>query len=64
MSLAADLNMVVDLMSCVENCPSPVEDLALEVDMTSVVDLGEKDLVLKRDLDGMADLWWMAALWR
>ena len=57
MSLAADLNMVVDLMSCVETCPSPVEDLVLEVD------LSEKDLVLKRDLDGMADFWWMVALW-
>ena len=45
MSLAAALKMVVDLMSCVETCPSRVEDLALEVDMTSVVDLGEKDLV-------------------
>ena len=56
MSLAADLNMVVDLMSCVETCPSPVKDLALEVDKTSVVDLSQKDLVLKRDLDGMADL--------
>ena len=43
-------------MSCVETCPSRVEDLALEVDMTSVVDLSEKDLVLKRDLDGIADL--------